>query len=61
MNNRQLPLLINAYAINARIEGMRISNQARQENGYANAYGDDEFFAAERELEELARQAALLS
>ena len=61
MNNRQLPLLINAYAINARIDGMKVANQERRENGYANAYGSDEFFAAERELEELAKQGSLLA
>ncbi len=41
-------------AVCARIDAMHVANQERQEQGLANAYGAEELFAAERDLEAIA-------
>ena len=41
-------------AILARLDGIHTANQERQQQGLANAYGPEEFFAAERDLEAIA-------
>lgn len=46
--------LADIAAIQARIEGMKAGNADRLHHGYSVAYPESDFFAAERELEEIS-------
>lgn len=50
--------LVEAFAVNARIEGMKVENQQRMSIDNTINYGAEAFFVAEGELEDIARRIA---
>lgn len=58
MDNLQVGILIQAFAVNARIEGMKAENFNRLQMGNTVAYDEGPFHEAACELEQLARDAA---
>lgn len=58
MNNLQVGILIQAFAVNARIESMKAENTRRVQQDNSIAYDEGPFHEAACELEQLARDAA---
>jgi hypothetical protein len=56
MNNYVQMLMVEASAINARIEGMKAENEVRSRHNDAQAYGSLSFFDAEKELIDIAKR-----
>jgi hypothetical protein len=57
MNNQQLRILAQIYACQARVEGMRASNQQREAQGDSVMYSEDHFLEEAQALEMLAVEA----
>lgn len=51
MNNNTARCLVNAFACNARVEGMKAANMQRAALGQSMAYTDDDFAAEAGPLE----------
>lgn len=56
MEGWQAGILIKAMAIQAEIEGMKVENQIRENEGKAFAHGPEEFNAMNFQLMDLARE-----
>lgn len=57
MNKKLLAIMAQMYSVNARVEGMKAENMARDAEGMSAAYEDIHFFQAEQELMALALAA----
>jgi len=49
------------YAIKFEVTGMEVANRARQAMDEADAYGEEQFACAARDIRELAEQLELLA
>jgi hypothetical protein len=55
MNHHAVANLARAYAVQARIEGMKAENTLREQLGESPAYGEHAFNVEAAQLEEIAR------